>query len=170
VATDEEEVARIRSVELLDEHLYPLDTPPPPAAPPVVPHGSTITVRVHVEYLEDMEKSKVSINLRNETQNLKVFSTGATRKLEGFSLKGEWVTVDFTFKVPLQRGLYTVTTTLRGGEESLVLDEAKAIAFSIVQPEERSSFQGLVRLPTQIEVFVPIEGFVPQGERQGRSA
>jgi ABC-type polysaccharide/polyol phosphate transport system ATPase subunit/LysM repeat protein len=168
VATDEEGGAKIRSVELLDEHLYPLDTSPPPAPPPVVPHDSTITVRVHVEYLEAVKDSKIAINLRNETQNLKVFSTSTKRKLEGFSLKdvekGERVTVDFTFKVPLQHNLYTVTTTIRGGEESLVLDQAKAIAFSIAQHEEGSSFQGLVHLPTEIKVFVP------QGERQGQSA
>ena len=34
VGTDGEGGARIRSVELLDEHLNPLDTSPPPAAPP----------------------------------------------------------------------------------------------------------------------------------------
>jgi ABC-2 type transport system ATP-binding protein len=172
VAADEEEGARIRGVELLDEHLYPLDTAPPPAVPPTVTHDSTITVRVHVEYLEAVKDSKIAINLRNETQNLKVFSTSTKRKLEGFSFKdvekGERVTVDFTFKVPLQHSLYTVTTTVRGGEgggeESLVLDQAKAIAFSIAQPEDGSRFQGLVRLPTEVNVFVP------QGERQGRSA
>jgi len=168
VAGDEEGGARIRGVELLDEHLYPIDTPPPPAAPPVVPHDSTVTLRVHVEYLKDMQNSKVAINLRNETQSLKVFSTSTKRELEGFSFKnvekGERATVDFTFKVPLQHDLYTVTTTIRGGEENLVLDQAKAIAFRIDQPEEGSSFQGLVRLPVEIKVFAP------QGERQGQSA
>jgi ABC-type polysaccharide/polyol phosphate transport system ATPase subunit len=168
VAANEEEGARIRSVELLDEHLYPLDTAPPPAVPPTVPHDSTITVRVHVEYLEAVKDSKIAINLRNETQNLKVFSTSTKRKLEGFSFKdvskGERVAVDFTFKVPLQHSLYTVTATVRGGEERLLLDQTKAIAFSIAQPEDGSPFQGLVRLPTEVNVFVP------QGEPQGRSA
>ena len=168
VATDEEGGAKIRSVELLDEHLYPLDTSPPPAPPPMVPHDSSITVRVHVEYLEAVKDSKIAINLRNETQNLKVFSTSTKRKLEGFSLKsvekGERLTVDFTFKIPLQHNLYTVTTTIRGGEESLMLDQAKAITFSIGQQEEGSSFQGLVHLPTEINVFSP------QGERLGQSA
>jgi ABC-type polysaccharide/polyol phosphate transport system ATPase subunit/LysM repeat protein len=171
VATDEEGGAKIRSVELLDEHLYPLDTSPPPAPPPVVPHDSTITVRVHAEYLEAVQNSKIAINLRNETQNVKVFSTSTKRNLEGFSLesveKGDRLTVDFTFKVPLQHNLYTVTTTIRGGEEgeeSLVLDQAKAITFSIAQREEGSSFQGLVHLPTEIKVFAP------RGEQQGQSA
>ena len=168
VAGDEEGGASIRSVELLDEHLNPLDTSPPPAPPPVVPHGSTVTVRVHADYLEAVKDSKIAINLRNETQDLKVFSTSTKRKLEGFSLKdvekGERVTVDFTIKVPLQHSLYTVTATIRGGEESLVLDQAKAIAFRIAEHEEGSSFQGLVHLPTEIRVFAS------QGERQGQSA
>jgi LysM repeat protein len=168
VVADEEGGAKIRGLELLDEHLYPLDTPPPPAAPPTVPHDSTVTVRVHVEYLEAVKDSKIAINLRNETQNLKVFSTSTKRKLEGFSLKdvekGERLTVDFTFKCPLQHNLYTVTTTIRGGEESLMLDQAKAITFSIGQQEEGSSFQGLVHLPTEINVFSP------QRERLGQPA
>src|SRR5215212_1066007 len=164
----DEEGASIRSVELLDEHLNPLDTSPPPAPPPVVPHGSTVTVRVHVDYLEAVKDSKIAINLRNETQDLKVFSTSTKRKLEGFSLKDvekdERLRVDFTIKVPLQHSLYTVTATIRGGEESLVLDQAKAIAFRIAEHEEGSSFQGLVHLPTEIKVFAS------QGERQGQSA
>jgi LysM repeat protein len=168
VAGDEEGGASIRSVELLDEHLNPLDTSPPPAPPPVVPHGSTVTIRVHVDYLEAVKDSKIAINLRNETQDLKVFSTSTKRKLEGFSLKDvekdERLRVDFTIKVPLQHSLYTVTATIRGGEESLVLDQAKAIAFRIAEHEEGSSFQGLVHLPTEIKVFAS------QGERQGQSA
>ena len=138
----------------------------------MIPYDSAVTVRVHVEYLEAVKNSKIAINLRNETQNLKVFSTSTSGKLEGISLKtvekGEWVTVDFTFKLPLQHSLYTVTATVRGGqdgdEESLVLDQAKAITFSIARPEQGSSFQGLVSLPTEIKVFAP------QGERQGQSA
>jgi LysM repeat protein len=118
-----------------------------------------------------VKNSKIAINLRNETQNVKVFSTSTKRNLEGFSLKsvekGERLTVDFTFKVPLQHNLYTVSTTIRAGEEgeeSLVLDQAKAITFSIAPHEEGSSFQGLVHLPTEINVFSP------QGERLGQSA
>ena len=163
-ATDEEGRARIRSVELLDEHLYPLDTPPPPAAPPTVPHDSTVTVRVHVEYLEAVKDNTVSINLRNQTKNLKVFSIGTDalavplKEVE----KGERVAVDFTLKVPLQSGLYTVSAAAHAGNETL--DEAKAIVFGIAEPQGGSRFQGIVRLPTEIEAFAP------QGERQGRSA
>ena len=174
VGTDEEGGARIRSVELLDEHLNPLDTSPPPAAPTVVPYDSTITVRVHVEYLEAVKDSRISIKLNNETQNVRVFSVSTRpdtqpNTLEGVSLeeveKGERVTVDFTFKVPLPHNLHTVTAAVRAGqgEERLVLDQVKAFALSIAKPEE-GSVQGIVRLPTDIKIYAP------QRERQGRSA
>jgi ABC-type polysaccharide/polyol phosphate transport system ATPase subunit len=174
VGTDEEGGARIRSVELLDEHLNPLDTSLPPAAPTVVPYDSTITVRVHVEYLEAVKDSRISIKLNNETQNVRVFSVSTRpdtqpNTLEGVSLeeveKGERVTVDFTFKVPLRHELHTVTVAVRAGqdEERLVLDQVKAFALSIAKPEE-GSVQGIVRLPTDIKIYAP------QRERQGRSA
>jgi hypothetical protein len=72
------------------------------------------------------------------------------------------VAVDFTLKVPLQSGLYTVSAAARTGDETL--DETKAIVFGIAEPQDGSRFQGIVRLPIEIEAFAP------QGERQGRSA
>ena len=171
VGTDEEGGARIRSVELLDEHLNPLDTSPPPAAPTVVPYDSTITVRVHVEYLEAVKDSRISIRLDNETDDVKVFSISTSNRLanilEEVSLKevekGERVTVDFTFKVPLPHSLHTVTVAVRAGEERLTLDQVKAFALSIAEPEE-GSVSGIVRLPTDIKIYAP------QRERQGRPA
>ena len=171
VGTDGEGGARIRSVELLDEHLNPLDTSPPPAAPPVVPFDSTITVRVHVEYLGAVKDSRISIRLDNETDDVKVFSISTSNRLantlEEISLKevekGERVMVDFTFKVPLPHSLHTVTAAVRAGEERLTLDQVKAFALSIAEPEE-GSVSGIVRLPTDIKIYAP------QRERQGRSA
>ncbi len=49
--------ARIRSVELLDEHLRPVE---------VVTSGSTVTVRVHLEYLEAVKDSNLIIALHDE--------------------------------------------------------------------------------------------------------
>jgi len=173
VGTDREGGARIRSVELLDEHLNPLDTSPPPAAPPVVPFDSTITVRVHVEYLGAVKDSRISIRLDNETDDVKVFSISTSNRLantlEEVSLKevekGERVMVDFTFKVPLPHSLHTVTAAVRAGqgEERLTLDQVKAFALSIAKPEE-GSVSGIVRLPIDIKIYAP------QRERQGRSA
>jgi ABC-type polysaccharide/polyol phosphate transport system ATPase subunit len=163
VVPDEEGGARIQSVELLDEQFYPIDT-----VPPTVPHASTVTVRVNLEYLEAVKDSAVRIVLRNETKKLKVFST-STDTLEGVPLKkvekGEQVMVDFTVKVPLQDGLYSVTVgAYAGSEEPFLLDRVKAaIAFNIAPPQGESLFQGIVRLPTEVKVHAPA------GERQGRS-
>jgi ABC-type polysaccharide/polyol phosphate transport system ATPase subunit len=162
VIPDEERGARIQNVELLDEHLNPIDT-----VPPTVPHDSTVTVRVHLEYLEAVKDSAVWIVLRNETKRLKVFST-STATLKGVPLKnvgkGEWVMVDFTFKVPLRDGLYSVNAGAHAGSDELLLDRVKAaIAFDIAPPQHESLFGGIVHLPTEVKVHAPA------GERQGRS-
>jgi ABC-type polysaccharide/polyol phosphate transport system ATPase subunit len=52
--------ARIRSVELLDERLRPVE---------VVASGSAVTVRVWLEYLEAVEDSELIIALRDETES-----------------------------------------------------------------------------------------------------
>ncbi len=164
VVPDEEEGAKIQNVELLDEYLCPIDT-----VPPTVPHDSTVTVRVHLEHLEAVKDSVVGITLRNEkNKKLKVFST-STATLKGVPLKnvekGERVMVDFTFKVPLKDGLYSVTAgAYAGSEELLLLDRAKAvIVFNIAPPQDESLFGGMVHLPTEVKVHAPA------GERQGRS-
>jgi hypothetical protein len=118
-----------------------------------------------------VKDSRVSIRLDNQTKNVKVFSISTSHTLavtlEEVSLteveKGERVTVDFTFKVPLPHNLHTVTAAVRAGEERLTLDQVKAFALSIGQPEE-GSVPGIVRLPTDIKIYAP------QRERQGRSA
>ena len=53
------EEARITSVELLDEHLHPTAA---------VTSGSTVTVRVHLEYVEAVEDSELIIALRDEAE------------------------------------------------------------------------------------------------------
>ena len=147
--------ARIRSVELLDERLLPVKT---------VTSDSTVTARVDLEYLNPVKDSDLIITLYNEA-GLEVFSTGTAR--EGTPLKemedGERVVVDFTFKVPLQQGLYNITAAVRAGAEDLDRVDA-ATSFEIVLPSDRGRFRGVVHLPTEVR----IRG--PEGNRQGRSA
>jgi ABC-type polysaccharide/polyol phosphate transport system ATPase subunit len=148
--------ARIRNVEVLDEHLRPVEAVAP---------DSTVTVRLHLEYLEAVKESDLTITLRNKA-GLKVFS--ASTALEKVPLKGmekgERVIVDFAFKVPLRHDLYSVTATARAGREDLHLDRVDAAtAFKITRPLDRSPFWGIVHLPTEIKVHAP------EGERQGRS-
>jgi ABC-type polysaccharide/polyol phosphate transport system ATPase subunit len=151
--------ARIHSVELLDEDLLPVEEK-------VVPENA-ITVRVDLEYLEDVEESDLVIMLHNDKMGLKVFSTSTAQ--EGVPLKemkkGERTMVDFTFEVPLQHGRYIVTAAVRAGNEDLYLDRMdEATVFRIARPKDMDPFRGIVHLPTKIKVHAPEE------ERQGRSA
>jgi len=149
---------KIRSVEVLDERLLP--------AKKVAP-DSTVTVRVQLEYLEAVKDSEVVVTLRNKA-GLEVFSASTAR--DGVPLKemekGERVTVDFAFKVPLHHGPYNVTAAARAGDEDTYLDVADAAAaFRITRPQDREPFEGIVHLPTEIRVHD-----APEVERQGRSA
>jgi ABC-type polysaccharide/polyol phosphate transport system ATPase subunit len=150
--------AKIRSVELLDEHLLPVEKKVAP--------DSAVTVRVDLEYLEDVKESELIITLHNEKMGLKVFSTSTAQ--EGIPLeemeKGEQAVVDFTFKVPLQHGRYSISAAARAGSEGLYLDRMDAArVFKISRPKDGGPFRGIVHLPTEVKVHAS------EGERQGRS-
>ena len=150
--------ARIRSVELLDESLSPIERKIDP--------DSTVTVRVHLEYLEAVKESELTVTLRNKA-GLEVLS--ASTADDGAPLKemekGEQVVVDFTFKVPLQHGVYILTADARVASEDLYLDRVEApTRFRITRPADRNPYRGVVHLPTEIKVHSP------EGKKQGRSA
>jgi len=150
--------AKIRSVELLDENLAPIERKVGPDA--------TITARVHLEYMEAVEESELIVTVRNKA-GLEVLSASTTD--EGIPLeareKGEQVIVDFTFKVPLQHGLYNLTADARVASEDLYLDRAEtATNFRITRPSDRSPFRGVVHLPMEIKIHSP------RGKQQDRSA
>jgi ABC-2 type transport system ATP-binding protein len=150
--------AKIRSVELLDERLRPIERKVDP--------DSTVTVRVHLEYLEAVKESELIVTLRNKA-GLEVLS--ASTADDGAPLKemekGEQAVVDFTFKVPLQHGVYLITADARVASEDLYLDRVDApTRFRITRPSDRNPYRGVVHLPTQIKVHSP------EGEQQGRSA
>jgi ABC-2 type transport system ATP-binding protein len=209
--------ARIRGVEVLDEILRPVKA---------VASGSTVTVRVYLEYLEAVKDSELIIALRDkagrgqtdrqtgnqffgpnlgyvlelyerysenpnsvdkstreffedwspprlETNGHTSAVTGelfsVSTALEGIPLeemeKGERVVVDFTFKVPLRRGRYSLSAGVRASGEDSYLDRVEvATSFRIARPLDRKPIQGIVYLPTEIKVHAP------EGDRQGRSA
>jgi ABC-2 type transport system ATP-binding protein len=93
----------------------------------------------------------------------------ASTALEGVPLKemekGERVVVDFTFKVPLRKGRYSISASARAGGRDSYLDRVDiAATFRIKRPRNRKPFHGIVHLPTEIKVHAQ------EGERQGRSA
>jgi hypothetical protein len=139
--------ARVRNVELLDsrgESVYAVDP------------EEAVTVRVHLEYLKPVTRSTLSITLRN-TEGLDIFqtSTDSGDVPLGSRSPGERVAVDFTCKLPLTHGNYSVNTAVSSPEEtSLFLDWVDVAAvFEVAPPSNGAPISGLVDLPTQIEVF-----------------
>ena len=141
--------ARIQSVELLDDLGTPVEA---------LAQESNLTVRVRLRYARAVDNAIVGIVLRNE-DGLDVFSTDtALQKTPlGERRAGEGVVVDFSFRVPLRHGRYSVTATVsRSANRSEFLDWiGVAGVFNVSRPPNGEAFAGLVHLPTRIEVFEP---------------
>lgn len=139
--------AKVRSVELLnsrDEPVY------------IVDPQEAVTVRVHLEYLKPVTRSALRITLRN-TEGLDIFqtSTNLGKVPIGRRSPGERVLVDFTCKLPLKHGNYSVNTAILSFERvGLLLDWVDVAAvFEVARPSNGVPIPGLVDLPTQIKVF-----------------
>ncbi|MGI8910223.1 MAG: ABC transporter ATP-binding protein [Rubrobacteraceae bacterium] len=141
--------ARIMSVELLDEDNRPVDR---------VDSHSTVTARVHLQYSEDVKKSRLEITLRNKA-GLDVFSTNTNAEnapLEEMR-KGERAIVDFSFEAWLQPGQYSVTAAVSSPKaKNVYLDWVDvASVFKIERAKNQPAIPGLVRLPTTAAVHGP---------------
>jgi len=141
---------RIQDVEVLDELGEPVDEAEP---------ESNLTVRVHLQYEEAVKNSIVSITLRNEA-GLDVFSTNT--RLEDTPVKdrsaGDRVMVDFTFRVPLKNGRYSVVASVSSSKakKDTYMDWiGVAAVFKMARPSDRGAFAGLVHLPTQVRLSEP---------------
>ncbi len=141
--------ARIQNVELLDERSRPVDELAP---------ESDLTVRVHAQYTKDVDGSVVNIVLRSAA-GLDVFSTNTTLEKTPLGRRhaGERVIVDFTFRVPLKHGSYSVAAAVSHSKSKhLYLDWISvAVVFKVSRPSGRGAFAGLVHLPAQVEIFEP---------------
>jgi hypothetical protein len=119
------------------------------------------------EFFETWSPPKIATNGRGPTVAGALLS--ASTALKGIPLKemekGERIVVDFTFEVPLRRGVYNISVGARRGDRHSYLDKIDAATtFRIKRPQDQSRSRGVVRLPTQIKVHTP------EGERRGRSA
>ena len=148
--------ARIEGVEVLDENGRPVEE---------LSSGSTLTVRVHIRYEKAVSDSTLGITLHSKRARVDVFSTDTAREQVplGQRAEGERATVDFTFGVPLQPGSYNVNATVSDpqGEN---LDQMDAAVFKLTRSGDESPVQGLVLLPTTVEIHGP------EQERPSRSA
>ena len=156
--------ARIAGVQVLDEKGDTADEVDP---------SSSVTIRVHLEYLEDVEPSVLGIALRNKA-GLEVYSTdtAAERTRLGKIQKGEKVTVDFNVSVMLQHGDYSVTTYIsRRKQRSLYLDWVDVAAvFKVARPNDRGPIRGLVHLPTEVEIHRTTQNERKSEQERNRSA
>jgi ABC-type polysaccharide/polyol phosphate transport system ATPase subunit len=143
--------AEIQGVQVLDEVREPVSE---------VPSGSTVTVRVHARYATAVNDSALGITLRSKKAGMDVLSTdteGEEASL-GSMQTGEQTTVDFTFDVPLQAGMYYVDAAIFvSGEEDLDRVE-QAASFKVTRAGSESYTGGLVRLPTKVEIHGPDGG------------
>jgi ABC-type polysaccharide/polyol phosphate transport system ATPase subunit len=150
---------RIQRVQLLDESQMPVDE---------LPSGSTLTVRVHLRYAKTVEDSVLGITLHSKRDGVDIFSTDTTREKTplGQREESEQATVDFTFEAPLQPGSYSVDAVVSDPQrKDLYLDRVDAAAvFKLTR--SGSEGQGLVHLPTTVEIHDP-EG---EQERPSRTA
>jgi ABC-2 type transport system ATP-binding protein len=141
--------ARIQHVEVLNER---------GAAAELVAPESTLTVRLHLEYMKDVESSIARIVVRNRA-GLDIFSTSTG--LEQVPLRaraaGERVIVDFRFKPPLHHGHYSITAALsHPHHNNLFMDWVDVAAtFEVDRPTERRAIPGIVHLPTEVEIHSP---------------
>jgi ABC-type polysaccharide/polyol phosphate transport system ATPase subunit len=141
--------AKIASVEILDEGGRPVRK--------VEPHA-TVTARVHLQFVEDVDRCGVEITLRNKA-GLDVFSTStnaAGAPLERMR-KGERAVVDFTFETWLQPGQYSVTAAIphRRGKNVYIDWVDVAAVFKIERSRGQPAIPGLVHLPTMVAVHTP---------------
>ena len=138
--------ARIQNVEILDEQHHQIEA---------ADIDSKITVRVHTQYTSDMEKSSLSIILRNKT-GLDIFSTGTNSENVpiGPRRAGERMVVDFAFPLPLKPGDYSVAAYISPSEKDVFLDWIDVAAvFRIDRPGKgKSGVRGMIQLPTEVEI------------------
>lgn len=138
--------ARVAGVEVLDERGDTADEVDP---------RSNVTIRAHLEYLEDVGPTTLGITLRNKA-GLDVFSTDTqTEKSRiGKRRRGERVTVDFNVSAMLQHGDYSVSAYISYPKQrTLYLDWVDVAAvFKITRPSGRGPIRGLVHLPTGVEI------------------
>ncbi|MBA3232304.1 MAG: ABC transporter ATP-binding protein [Acidobacteria bacterium] len=140
--------ARVSNVEVLDERGQPVDA---------VEAYSPVTLRVHLQYLEEVRGSVLGVTVRNKA-GLDLFSTSTNREKNPLRKreKGERVIVDFTFKVPLQPGPYSVAASVsHQKEKNLYLDWVDVAAVFKISRPEQGNIAGLIDLPAEVEVRSP---------------
>ncbi len=137
--------ARIRNVELLDSDEN---------AVAIIAFGMEVTLRVHVEFYEDVPVSILGFFIRDKNG---VDLVGTNTNEEGTPLPprraGETLVVDFRQSLPLQPGPYSVSPAIAySPTQPLYLDWVdNTLVFEIVPPGPKH-IHGKVWLPVEIAI------------------
>jgi hypothetical protein len=116
-----------------------------------MPSGSRLTVKVRVRYWQAVEECSLGVALRDRSGTLLfATSTDVEEVRLGGRAEGEVATVDFAFGVPFRPGRYGVEASVYGDGGRLLAQVEEKSVFEVVAGEHRG--QGLVRLPTKVEV------------------
>lgn len=140
---------RIQNVEILDDHQRPVKA---------ITLDSAMTIRIHLQYMKELNHGAVGITIRNEA-GLDIFNsnTAAERAPIRRRKAGERVIVDFTFATPLRPGYYNVAASAFSNQDKdLYLDWLDmAAVFEVLAPPRRPPVGGLVHIPADVEIHSP---------------
>jgi ABC-type polysaccharide/polyol phosphate transport system ATPase subunit len=138
--------ARVRNVELLDAGERPVSA---------AAFDEELLLRVHVEFLEDVESYILGFFFRDRTGTDLV---GTNTHEEGKELPprraGETLVVDFRQRVPLARGTYSVTVGLAYHRNAPGYFDwvDNALVFEVLPPASGKLIHSKVSLPAEIAV------------------
>lgn len=138
--------AKIRSIELLDACSRPITA---------VEFNDEATLRVHVEYLEDVPASIVGFGFRDRTGTELV---GTNTFEEGITLPprapGSTLVVDFRLRLPLIPGTYSVSSAIAADRYTRAYFDwiDNALVVTVSPPPSGKAIHGQVWLPVEISV------------------
>lgn len=140
--------AKIRRVDMLDTG---------GTSTSLVEFDQEVTLRVQIEYCEDVPTSIVGFGFRDRTGTDII---GTNTHEEGVTLParraGETLVVDFRLRVPLVAGTYSVSSAVAADRHTRAYFDwvDNALVVTVSPPESGKAIHGKVWLPVQIAVHV----------------
>lgn len=143
--------ARIRSLQILDRQGTPQT---------VLPFGEEATLRVSIEYLAPQASSILGVVIRDRT-GTDIFNTNTREEAQpiGSRQSGDRIVVDFTQRLLLKPGSYSVSSAIAYDHEHAVfLDWVDNIAtFQILPPPDGRLIHGAVDLQPVVSIMSRVD-------------
>lgn len=138
--------AKIRRVEVLDAAGAPTT---------LVAFDDVVTVRVHVEYIEDAPTSVVGFSFRDRT-GTDIIGTNTHEEQVTLPARraGETMIVDFRLRLPLAAGHFSVSSAVAADRHTRAYFDwvDNALILTVSPPESGKAIHGKVWVPVQIDV------------------